>query len=177
MSKPLLLLDVDGPLNPFAAKPTRRPEGYATYRLEQGWSPEGRIARWGEQGMRVWLNKEHGRELLALTDVVDLVWCTMWNELANHLISPVLGLPELPVIEVQYKHDTKHIFKLDAVDGYVDELPFAWFDDDFMPADMEWAKLRNADCSPTLLAPIDPRRGLIASDFSAVRAWAESIDG
>ena len=31
--RPALLLDVDGPLNPRAAKPERRPEGYRTHRL------------------------------------------------------------------------------------------------------------------------------------------------
>jgi hypothetical protein len=29
-SLPLLLLDVDGPLNPWRAKPEKRPEGYQT---------------------------------------------------------------------------------------------------------------------------------------------------
>lgn len=177
MDKPLLLLDVDGPLNPYAAKPTRRPEGYETYRLDQGWSPEGRYARWGDQGMRVWLNPDHGRELRELTDVVDLVWCTIWNELANELIAPVLGLPQLPVIEVAYKHDTGHIFKLDAVNEYVGQRAFAWFDDDFLPADMTWAMQRDRLGRPTLLLPVDPAKGLVASDFAAVRKWAESLDG
>lgn len=30
MHRPVLYLDVDGPLNPYAAKPERRPESYAT---------------------------------------------------------------------------------------------------------------------------------------------------
>lgn len=35
MSLPLLFLDVDGPLNPYAAKPEKRPEGYTTLRVKQ----------------------------------------------------------------------------------------------------------------------------------------------
>jgi hypothetical protein len=31
--RPLLFLDVDGPLNPYAAQPERRPEGYTTIRV------------------------------------------------------------------------------------------------------------------------------------------------
>ena len=31
--RPLLFLDADGPLDPFAAKPTRRPDGYQTHRM------------------------------------------------------------------------------------------------------------------------------------------------
>lgn len=36
MSRPLLFLDVDGPLNPYAAKPTKRPDGYTTLRVPRG---------------------------------------------------------------------------------------------------------------------------------------------
>ncbi|WP_285749371.1 hypothetical protein [Lentzea sp. NBRC 105346] len=33
MTTPAILLDVDGPLNPYMAKPERRPAGYTTHRL------------------------------------------------------------------------------------------------------------------------------------------------
>ncbi|MGW2283385.1 hypothetical protein [Streptomyces phaeochromogenes] len=33
MNRPLLFLDVDGPLNPYAAQPERRPDGYTTLRV------------------------------------------------------------------------------------------------------------------------------------------------
>ncbi|MEU6365910.1 hypothetical protein ABZ876_09170 [Streptomyces sp. NPDC046931] len=33
MDRPLLFLDVDGPLNPWAAQPERRPAGYTTIRV------------------------------------------------------------------------------------------------------------------------------------------------
>ncbi|MDQ0932254.1 hypothetical protein QFZ49_002184 [Streptomyces turgidiscabies] len=33
MNRPLLFLDVDGPLNPYAAKPEKRPDGYTTLRV------------------------------------------------------------------------------------------------------------------------------------------------
>ncbi len=33
MNRPLLLIDVDGPLNPYAAPPHRRPDGYQTHRM------------------------------------------------------------------------------------------------------------------------------------------------
>ena len=41
MSRPLLYIDVDGPLNPYAAEPERRPAGYSTHRMK----PEGWIAQ------------------------------------------------------------------------------------------------------------------------------------
>jgi hypothetical protein len=66
--RPLLFLDVDGPLNPFAAKPTRRPDGYVTHRMApQRWTEadrerlcaEGRPVKRANP-LRVWLNPAHG---------------------------------------------------------------------------------------------------------------------
>ena len=97
----LLLLDVDGPLNPYAAKSTRRPDGYVTYRRTPsgGWHT-GRNAR-RFKGLRVWLNPEHGAQLLALAEEtgLELAWATTWQHEANDRIGPVLGLPALPVVE------------------------------------------------------------------------------
>ncbi|MFI7285204.1 hypothetical protein ACIBRY_00790 [Streptomyces anulatus] len=36
MNRPLLFLDVDGPLNPCAAQPGRRRDGYVTLRVPLG---------------------------------------------------------------------------------------------------------------------------------------------
>lgn len=74
--KPLLLIDVDGPLNPYAAKASRRPEGYDTHRMRPtGW--EGPHVK----PLRVWLNPEHGPALTALP--FELAWCTTWQAEAN----------------------------------------------------------------------------------------------
>jgi hypothetical protein len=100
----VLLVDVDGPLNPYAAKPYRRPEGYRTHRLlTPRWEAAER-RRLTEQGLpnkpvkplRVWLDPAHGPALEALP--FDLVWATTWEEEANTFIAPVLGLPQLPHI-------------------------------------------------------------------------------
>lgn len=167
MPKPLLLLDVDGPLNPYAAKPTRRPEGYETHRpTPAGWT----------NPLRVWLNPQHGPMLLKLTGLVDLVWATTWVDDANAIIGPLIGLPVLPVIPVgRPQWPGEHIWKLGAVVEYVAERAFAWFDDDFTPADLAWAAKRDADGSPTLFAPIDPRVGIVQSDVDQVAEWAGRV--
>ena len=51
--RPMLMIDVGGPLNPYAAKPTRRPEGYQTHHmLTPGWEAEqaSLMATLGETG-------------------------------------------------------------------------------------------------------------------------------
>lgn len=167
--KPLLLLDVDGPLNPFAAKATRRPDGYETHRpTPAGWS----------KPIRVWLNPEHGPMLLRITNVVDLTWATTWTDQANVAIGPMIGLPRLPVIQVKqpsWGDRGKHIWKLDAVKEYVGNRSFAWFDDDFTKADLEWAAKRTADGFPTLFVPIDPAIGIVQGDVDRVAAWAWEV--
>jgi hypothetical protein len=59
--RPALPLDVDGPLNPYMAKPHRRPAGYTTYRTK----PRTWIAANSQRPpefvrpLRVWLNVEY----------------------------------------------------------------------------------------------------------------------
>jgi hypothetical protein len=168
--KPLLLLDVDGVLNPFAAKPTKRPEGYETYRLTPAHT-------WGDKGMRVWLSPAHGPMLLALTGLVDLVWATAWEDEANTLIAPVIGLPELPVIEFPRRdsYPFGQIFKRDDVEAYAGDRPFAWLDDDFEPGDHEWAAARTESGIPTLLLHISPRLGIRQEDVNQVAEWAAQV--
>ncbi|MBG0832959.1 hypothetical protein HS041_35240 [Planomonospora sp. ID67723] len=61
--RPLLFLDVDGPLLPFGEDPQHPPRGTA---------PDSRLAR---------LTSEVGRRLAALP--CELVWATTWEEEAN----------------------------------------------------------------------------------------------
>lgn len=163
-AKPLLLLDVDGPLNPYAAKPTRRPEGYTTHRL----APKGCNPR---KPYRVWLHPGHGRMLLDLTERagMELVWCTTWEHDANTMIGPVVGLPELPVIEFGF---TATRWKFNAVAEYAAGRPLAWLDDDFAdyPDERAWFETQRGD-TPTLLHHVNPRTGCTADDLAAVEAW------
>jgi len=173
VAKPLLLLDVDGPLNPYDAKPTRRPDGYTTQHVASG-SGEW---RWADKGIRVWLNPAHGPMLLALTGLVDLVWATTWEHSANKLVAPVIGLPQLPVIEFPSRGPFPfgQIWKREAVEAYVGERAFAWLDDDFEPGDFEWAKARTEGGVPTLLLHISPKLGIRQEDVNQVAVWAASI--
>ncbi|XVV07074.1 HAD domain-containing protein [Actinosynnema sp. CA-248983] len=179
----LLMLDVDGPLNPCAAKPSKRPAGYRTFRYTRsgGWHT-GRDAR-RYRGLRVWLNPAHGPALRALAadTGLELVWATTWLDLANELVAPAIGLPELPVVrfpdldrERGWPPDGE--WKWRAVAAYAAGRPLAWFDDELDA----WSAARGAfdlerGGAPTRLCTVDPRRGLTDEHFDDVRAWAAGL--
>lgn len=176
MTRPLLLLDVDGPLNPYAAKATRRPEGYVTHRMR----PASWVARFPNPGyakpLRVWLNPSHGPALLRLP--FDLVWCTTWRAEANEWIAPHIGLPALPFVdwaEEEMWADTAGCFwKTERVVEYAAGRAFAWVDDEVTDKDREYVARHHA--GPALLHAVSPRVGLTDADFEALTAWAAQLD-
>ncbi|MEU9076154.1 hypothetical protein [Kitasatospora sp. NPDC048538] len=173
MTRPLLLLDVDGPLNPYAAPATRRPDGYDTHRM----LPPSWLARrppWSERrvrSLRVWLNPAHGPELLALP--YELVWATTWMDEANTYIAPLIGLPELPYIrwtEVFGADPDGLHWKTRDVVAWAAGRPFVWVDDELGPQDAEWIAAHHP--GPALALHVNPRIGLRAGDFATLRDWA-----
>ncbi|MFB8349009.1 hypothetical protein [Streptomyces niveus] len=146
MNRPLLFLDVDGPLNPYAAKPERRPDGYTTLRVpwNRGTSDEPRGLSSRLRPLRVRLNPDHGRALLRLG--YELCWATTWMDEANRWIGPVLGLPE---------------------------LPFAWVDDEQSVLDERYVATHHS--GPGLLHHVDPRIGLREDDFRTLARFARSL--
>jgi hypothetical protein len=165
-------VDVDGPLNPYAAKPTRRPKGYKTHRM----SPADWVRGHPEAGpLRVWLNPEHGPMLLSLP--VELVWATTWGRDANEWIGPRIGLPELPVVDWPDRALTGtdgRLWKTRPVAEYAGERPFAWIDDQITEVDIGWCEQRCP--APTLLLPIDPAVGLRQEDVARVRHWLGELE-
>ncbi|MCI3243936.1 hypothetical protein [Streptomyces spinosisporus] len=165
MSRPLLFLDVDGPLNPWAAKPERRPDGYTTIR----------VALQPGRALRVWLNPSHGAALLGLD--YDLCWATTWMDAANRWIAPVIGLPELPYVDFgtdlfALRPDGVH-WKTEAIVAYAEGRPFAWVDDEQTPADEEYVAARHG--APALLHHVSPHLGLREEDFGALARFAATL--
>ncbi|MFD5918210.1 hypothetical protein ACFVYP_25900 [Kitasatospora sp. NPDC058201] len=170
---PLLLLDVDGPLNPYAAKPHQRPAGYGTHRVK----PDSWVARFPQRPaeyvrpLRLWINPDHGPELLSLP--YELVWATTWMAEANTWIAPLLGLPELPYVAWPQLHqedpDGLH-WKTRALVAWAAGRPFVWVDDELGPQDAAWI----ADHHPgrALALHVDPKLGLRGGDFATLREWA-----
>ncbi|HEU5100341.1 MAG TPA: HAD domain-containing protein [Roseiflexaceae bacterium] len=150
MGKPLLLLDVDGVLIPYAAP--EQPAGFQQHVL---------------QGEQVWLAPHHGAWLRPLCDRFQLVWATGWEHEANRLIAPILGLPELPVIE--FERDVWGRFsKLPTLARFAAGRPLVWIDDELTDAARAWAAGRAA---PTLLLDADPATGLTEQLVAAMAAF------
>jgi hypothetical protein len=173
-AKPLLLLDVDGPLNPFGAASS--PPGYSEFSVAVATGLPDRVV----------LNPDHGPMLLTLADVFDLTWATAWEAGANTEIAPLVGLLELPVVvfDIDYGrvrddailHGVGHRlhWKSPKVFEYAAGRPFLWFDDELSDFDERFFAEAHLPI-PFALRRIDPSVGLTAEDIVEARAWAESI--
>lgn len=149
--RPLLLIDVDGVLNPFASRETRT--GFTLYQLA---------------GFPVRLNPAHGTALRALADRFDLVWATTWEDQANALIGPRVGLPHLPVIHFDFqRHDGA---KWPDVARFVGDRPVCWLEDAPGRGEITWAEARNA-LIPTRIVKISPYSGLMPADLAVVERF------
>jgi hypothetical protein len=154
--RPLLLVDVDGVLNPWHAIDC--PPGFREYSFFPG--------------ERVLLSEGHGDLLRELASSFELVWATAWEHRANRLICPVIALPELPVIEFPVTGPDYVFRKLPAVIDSVGDRPCAWIDDEHHPAHYRWARERGV---PTLIVDIDPAEGLTASVAKQLAEWAAAL--
>ncbi|WP_399895004.1 hypothetical protein ACGH7X_38450 [Streptomyces sp. BBFR51] len=176
MRRPLLFLDVDGPLNPYAAKPERRPAGYTTLRVPRGGgtSEVHRTTSLRRRPLRVWLNPAHGQALLRLD--YELCWATTWMADANRWIAPALGLPELPFVDfgdalLQDRPDGVH-WKTGPLVDHANGRPFVWVDDEQSDADQVYVSTHHR--APGLLHHVDPRIGLREDDFRTLADSAPS---
>lgn len=169
--RPLLLMDIDGPLNPYAAPwAVINPAQYGYQFYVVGPVREHRQ-------VRVLLNVQHGLWLRRLAEHFDLVWATTWEHDANRQLAPILGLPDdLPVITLwaDLARTGRASWKTDAVAEWVGSRPFAWFDDEINEATR--ARLASwPGIGPHLAWYVDPRHGLRPSDVAALREFAAGL--
>jgi hypothetical protein len=153
MSRPLLLLDVDGVLNT-----------YGRHDLPAGWSEHDLFP--GEEPVR--LHLAHGGWITEMRRGVDVAWATSWNDEANRLLAPLLGIDPLPVVTMPAP-PFEPGDKVPRIDAYATGRPVAWIDDLHTSVAREWAAERTR---PTLLITTDPAVGLTRDAVDRVIAWA-----
>jgi hypothetical protein len=156
---PLILLDVDGVLNPI---------------VRPGLEWQRHKAAAGSGSFNVWLNPAHGPALLALAEQTgaELVWATTWEYDANRSIGPLIGLPELPVIEVT-KGDVEPpgcCSKTPPVAEYVRNRPFVWFDDDLYWEDARYFR-EHEGVGEFRLVRVEPNYGLCDRHLEKAAEW------
>lgn len=166
-----ILLDIDGPLNPYPRPASPPPPGYRPYTVAHSI-----IAAIPPVEQHVLLNAELGRSLLRLAETTDaeLVWATAWEYAANSVIGPVLGLPPLEVIifeDTGIRHREGRHGKLPTIDRWARRRPICWFDDEFQPDDQTWAQSRTDAGAPTLLIPVDRHTGLTPTHLDRARRF------
>jgi hypothetical protein len=161
VDRPLLFLDVDGPLIPFGMTPLPRSD---EYRRPPQAEANPLVAR---------LNPEHGRRLLQLP--CELVWATTWMTDANDVIAPRLGLPELSIVNWpdEDEEDDRLHWKTRGLVAFAAGRRFVWVDDEITAADRAWVCAHHQERA--LLHRVDPGRGLTDADFDAIASWLAQL--
>jgi hypothetical protein len=161
---PILFLDVDGVLIPYGSAETVPDSALVAIA-----GPDPTAALLDR------IDAAHGPRLAQLG--CDLVWATGWEDEANEVIAPRVGLPRLPVLE----------WTIDSIDegpvglhwktrelvAFAGGRPFVWVDDELGDGDRGWVARHHP--APALLHHIDPHVGLRAADITTIGAWLAAL--
>lgn len=152
-TKPLLVIDVDGVLNRLGARLPGQ-----DHLQRHSIAPSN-----SDFAYTLHLDRADGARLLAMTDEFDLAWGTTWEDDANLLIAPHVGLPcTLPVAHTKLSEGSK----APGVARLADGRPFVWLDDNLD----EFDRAQLADYpAPWAIVDIDPQAGLTDADLDRAR--------
>jgi len=154
---PVLFLDVDGVLNPYGAE--NYSDHYTAYDLFPGEEP-------------VHVSWTHTDLIHRLATAFEIVWATAWNEEANTVLAPLLGIAPLPVA-IMPKIPFEPRDKVLAVSAYAQDRPAVWIDDLHTPEGRAWAAARTA---PTLLISVTASTGLNADHAEEALGWVGNLN-
>jgi len=154
----LLLLDIDGTLCPLGPGPD-----VAMRQLSIG-------------SRSVSFRADLPEVLAELAARYELAWATAWQDNANLLLAPALGMPALPVVrftdppaDLLGLGHTRRSWKLPGVQRFAGDRPLAWIDDELHGDAYAWAATRRI---PTKLLSTDPSRGIVDREIRALLAFA-----
>lgn len=162
MAKRLVLLDVDGVLNP-----------------SMNWNGKFTLHHItvGDDVYPVRLNPEHGPMLLDFAAEVDaeLVWATTWEDDANVEIGPRIGLPELRVMKLP-SNPTQEVFneKFASVPAFAGDADWVWFEDVIYSHDTKWLKTC-PDIGKFRVVQVSSSAGLSEKHIQQARRFFEGL--
>ncbi|MEV4436574.1 hypothetical protein [Streptomyces sp. NPDC049585] len=176
--RPLLFLDIDGPLNPYATPSGTCPEDYVTVHLSAEARRPSAVGspRSYMRPETMWLNPVHGQALLALG--FELCWASAWMGDANRWVGSALGLPVLPFVDfgdalMRERPDGVH-WKSAPLVAHADGRPFVWVDDEQSEADH--AYITTTHPAQALLHHVNPRIGLRHDDFTTLAGFIATLN-
>lgn len=174
--KPILLLDVDGVVN--ALSPLR-PHVVRTV-------PGGTDAKGNPRTYTLHFDNEIAEMIDVLAEHYEIHWATMWNNTANTVLAPMVGLDTFPVmtcnhgrgwdlLEAQglptWKIHGLWYAKTPLIPAYVGERRFAWVDDDHTYRDRKY--LDGQVEQDFFLLRTDAFDGLTWEDVADLVSWAK----
>lgn len=104
----------------------------------------------------------------------DLVWATTWMADANEVIAPLLGLPELPMVDwpdSAEEHDGPH-WKPRGLVRWAAGRPFVWVDDEITDADEDWVATHHP--GRALLCRVEAAQGITNADLNTIDSWLKA---
>lgn len=172
MSKPILLLDIDGVLNVF-------PEKGSTLELERSI----------RDGYVVDMRPDIGDMIAVLKERFEIKFFTLWNHLAAEWFGETLGLESADFVYTDFEtgYDTAMgiglnygqisammYAKTPILENALDAgTPFVWIDDDIGQADRLYLEYRGWPSKSFSLLRVDPTKGM---DWDTVRDAVSAFD-
>ncbi|MFG2023645.1 HAD domain-containing protein [Streptomyces sp. NPDC048825] len=162
VERPILFLDVDGPLIPFGPSSSRPQRAPVSSSEASSGSGNPLLER---------LDPAVGPRLMALG--CDLVWASTWMDDANEAVAPRIGLPQLPVVrwpEVLTDVGPRGLhWKTRHIVAWAGRRSFIWVDDEIGAMDRLWVSAQHEGQS--LLHRVDPGEALTDHDFAELARW------
>jgi hypothetical protein len=174
VSKPLLLLDIDGVLNAF---PRRSTPDYTRHFID---------------GYAIHLHREVEAMVAELASCFEIVWFTLWNRKAAPLIGPHVGLADIGHLETSFEDGAQVLrsqgfleyelrllmyAKTPLLPNLLDtDRPWVWIDDAHTSLDRAYLLKQGFDGTRFRLIGTDMNIGLtwheVDEAVEAAQAWA-----